>query len=281
MHSVNHLCGLSTQMDGSMRLATDFGAVVVFDATDDFGTELGDFFVAEGAFGAPQGDTKRQAAHAVAQICAGVDVEEFDTTECVAGVLADRRFDGLCTDRSRCNEREVLAGRRVARDAGVAGHAGVGKDELEVEFGDGDAHGGDVEAVAGVGVEFTERSDNVRLFAHGEDKRCAAAGLEVGQLGCCHADAVDVQAFAEEFNDALDVVEVNAVGSGGVPGGGVAFAGDDDGDAQRLGRQDRVGAAMVDMTDFEQSRHAALADVDCGRFEQGGEDVAAHILTLG
>ena len=113
-------------------------------------------------------------------------------------------------------------------------------------------------------MEFTERTDDVRFFAHGEDECGATAGLEVRKLGGCHADAIELQPFAEELDDALDVVEVDAIGAGGVPCGGVAFAGDDDGDAQGLGRQDRVGTAMVDVTDFKQSRHAALADVDRG-----------------
>ena len=124
----------------------------MFDAADDFGTELGDFLVGEGTLGAPQGNAEREATHAFAEISASIDVEEFDAAEGIPSVFAYRGFDGLCGNSDGCDEGEVLASSRVARDTGIAGDCGVSQEDFEVEFCHSDAHGGDVEAITGFGV---------------------------------------------------------------------------------------------------------------------------------
>lgn len=63
---------------GNTRLATHFGAGVVFDATQDFGTQLGNFVVSKRTFAAPEGEAIGQTAHTVAELRPTIDIKEFE-----------------------------------------------------------------------------------------------------------------------------------------------------------------------------------------------------------
>ena len=95
-------------------LTTDFGTRIELDAADNLGADFADLVIAQRAVAGAQGDAEGDAAHALANLGASVDVEDLDIAEGVARVLANRLLDLFGADADRGDHGEVLRGGWVA-----------------------------------------------------------------------------------------------------------------------------------------------------------------------